>query len=40
MDPKTPEEHRNYSNVVGSLMYATMCTRPDIYNVVRMVSSY
>ncbi|KAL6319966.1 hypothetical protein AAG906_037042 [Vitis piasezkii] len=29
-----------YSNVVRSLMYAKMCTRLDIYYVVRMVSRY
>ena len=45
MSPKTLEENRKmsnipYSNVVGSLMYATMCTRLDICYVVRMVSRY
>ena len=29
-----------YSSVVGSLMYATMCTTPDICYVVGMVSRY
>nr|GFB21845.1 retrovirus-related Pol polyprotein from transposon TNT 1-94 [Tanacetum cinerariifolium] len=29
-----------YANVVGSLMYAMICTRPDISHVVRMVSRY
>ena len=42
---KTPKEKRKmsnvpYSNVVGSLMYATMCKRPYIYYVVGMVSCY
>ena len=45
MGPKTLKEKRKminvpYSNVVGSLMYATMCTRLDIYYVVGMVSCY
>ena len=35
MCPKSPEEKEKmskvpYSNVIGSLMYAMMCTRPDI----------
>ena len=29
-----------YSNVVGSLMYAMVCTRPDISHVVRVVNKY
>ena len=29
-----------YASVVGSLMYAMLCTRPDIYFVVGMVSRY
>ncbi|RVW64762.1 Retrovirus-related Pol polyprotein from transposon TNT 1-94 [Vitis vinifera] len=29
-----------YSNAVGSLMYATMCTRPNIYYAVGMVNCY
>ncbi|KAL6315457.1 hypothetical protein AAG906_000749 [Vitis piasezkii] len=29
-----------YSNVVGSLIYATMCTRLDIFYIVGMVSRY
>ena len=45
MSPKTPEEKKKmsnipYSNVVGSLMYATMCTRPDICYLVGMISRY
>ena len=45
MSQKTPEEKKkmsnvSYSNVVWSLMYATMCTRLDIYYVVKMVSLY
>ena len=45
MGPKTPEEKKKmsnvpYSNAVGSLMYATMCTRPNIYYAVGMVNCY
>ena len=45
MCPKAPQEKEqiarlSYSNVVGSLMYAMMCTRPDICYVVGMVSRY
>ena len=29
-----------YASVVGSLMYAMLCTRPDIYYVVGIVSRY
>ena len=29
-----------YASVVGSLMYAMLCTRPDIFYVVGMVSRY
>ena len=43
--PKTLEEekmmrHIPYASVVGSLMYAMLCTRPDIYYLVGMVSQY
>lgn len=30
----------SYASLVGSLMYAMVCTRPDISHVVNMVSSY
>ncbi|KAL6329676.1 hypothetical protein AAG906_026413 [Vitis piasezkii] len=45
MSRKTPEEKKkmsnvSYSNVVWSLMYATLCARPNIYYVVKMVSLY
>ena len=45
MGLKTPEEKRKmsnvpYSNVVGSIIYATMCTRPDICYAIGMVSRY
>ena len=45
MGPKTSKEKEKMSNVpyssaVGSLMYATMCTRPDICYAVSMVSRY
>jgi hypothetical protein len=43
--PKTQEERekmRNcpYALAIGSLMYAMLCTRPDIYFVVSIVSRY
>ena len=43
--PKTPVEIENmkavpYASPVGSHMYAMLCTRPDIYFVVRIVSRY
>jgi hypothetical protein len=43
MCPKTLEEKEKmsrvpYASVVGSLMYAMMCTRPDICYAVRLVS--
>ena len=43
--PKTPQEKEQmkripYASVVGSLMYAMMCTRYDICFVVGMVSRY
>jgi hypothetical protein len=45
MCPKTPDKKAqmkkvSYSCVVGSLMYAMMCTRPDISFAVGMVSRY
>ena len=43
--PKDDEEHdyiRNvqYASIVGSLMYAMVCTRPDISQAVSLVSRY
>ena len=43
--PKTPEEIERmrgipYASAVGSLMYAMLCTRPDICYAVGMVSRY
>ena len=43
--PKTPAEIEKmsgipYASAVGSLMYAMLCTRPDICFVVGMVSRY
>ena len=32
--------HVPYTSVVGSLMYAILCTRPDIYYVVEVVSRF
>ncbi|XP_075086049.1 secreted RxLR effector protein 161-like [Nicotiana tabacum] len=45
MCPKTPEETERMSRVpyrsaVGSLMYAMVCTRPDICQAVGLVSRY
>ncbi|XP_075086230.1 secreted RxLR effector protein 161-like [Nicotiana tabacum] len=45
MHPKTENEKEDmsrvpYSSVVGSLMYAMMCTRPDICYAVVLVSRY
>ena len=42
---KTHEEEENmshvpYASVVGSLMYAMVCTRPDIAHVVGVLSRY
>ena len=43
--PKTPEEKKEmdsvpYSSVIGSLMYAIMCTHPDICYAVGIVNHY
>ena len=43
--PKTQEEendmsHVPYASVVGSLMYAMFCTRPDISHVVGVLSRF
>ena len=43
--PKTPEQKERmkkvlYANAVGSLMYAMLCTRPNISYDVGMVSRY
>ena len=43
--PKTPEQKERmsripYASAVGSLMYAMLCTRPDIYYAVGVVSRY
>ena len=45
MCPKTQKEENNmskvpYALVVGSLMYAMVCTRPDIAHVVGVISRY
>ena len=45
MCPKTPQEKERmprvpYANVIGSLMYVMMCTRPDISYVIGLVSRY
>ena len=43
--PKTPQyieemRHISYASAVGSLMYAMLCTRPDIYFTVGVVSRF
>ncbi|KAA0062200.1 gag/pol protein [Cucumis melo var. makuwa] len=43
--PKTPQEVEDMSNIpyastVGSLMYAILCTKPDIWYSIRIVSRY
>ncbi|XP_038713441.1 secreted RxLR effector protein 161-like [Tripterygium wilfordii] len=45
MEPKTPEEKERmsrvpYASAVGSLMYAMMCTRPDISSAVGLVTRF
>ena len=45
LSPRTNEEHEYmahilYASLVGSLMYAMVCTRPDISQAVNMVSRY
>ncbi|CAL2248437.1 unnamed protein product [Prunus armeniaca] len=45
MSPKTPEEVKQISNIpyayaIGSLIYATMCTRHDISYVVSITCMY
>ena len=45
MCPKTQDEEDKiskvpYASAVGSLMYAMVCTRPDIANAVGLVSRY
>ena len=45
MCPKTQEEGDKmskvpYASAVGSLMYAMVCTRPDIAHVVGVISRY
>jgi len=45
MSPKTVDDHEYishvpYASAVGSLMYATACTRPYLSQVMSMVSRY
>jgi len=45
MSPTSIEEHEymthvSYASVVDSLIYAIVCTRPDLSQVVSMVSKY
>ena len=39
-DDKRYIENIPYTNVVGALMYAMVCTRPDLSHAVSMVSRY
>ena len=43
--PKTPQEIKDmkripYASAIGSLMYAMLCTRPDICYAMEIVSRY
>ena len=45
MSPKTPEERANmdmipYASAIGSIMYAMLCTRPDIAHALSVTSRY
>ena len=45
MSPKMIDEreymsHVSYASAVGSLMYAMVCTKPDLSQAVKMVSRY
>ena len=44
LSPQTDEEkymsHVPYASVVGSIMYAMVCTRPDISHAISVVSRY
>ena len=45
MSPKTPEEMEQmakvpYTSAIGSLMYAMLCTRPDIAHAVNVTSRF
>ena len=45
LSPKSKEEkeymsHVPYSSAVGSIMYAMVCTRPDISHAISVVSRY
>ena len=45
MAPKTPEDRScmnkiPYASVIGSIMYAMLCTRPDIAHALSIVSRY
>ena len=45
MSPKTPKERANmdmipYASTIGSIMYAMLCTRPDIAHALSVTSRY
>ena len=45
MYPKTPEERKRmseipYASVVGSIMYAMLCTRPDVTYALGVASRF
>jgi len=45
MSPTTVEEcesmtRMSYANTVGSLMYAMMCTKPDLSHAISIISRY
>ena len=45
MSPKTPQERAYmakvpYASVIGSIMYAMLCTRPDVAHALSVTSKY
>ena len=45
MSPKTPEERNRmssilYASTIGSIMYAMLCTRPDVAYVLGIISRF
>ena len=45
MSPRTPEERERmtripYASAIGSIMYAMLCTRPDVAHALSVTSKY